>query len=972
MKKKFLQFFNFLKRNKKFLPIFLLVILFIPQISDAGIWSSILGSLGDAIFSFFLFFLGAIQWGILKVLEASTYILDNFLFITISPLFYDLDFVKLGWGVLRDLANVAFIIGIIVIGFYMILGKAEGQDGWKRMLLNLIIAALVMNFSLFIGRIIIDMGNFTAAVFYRATDTPDISKNSDERTFGLANLLLYGEENNDISPWYGKKSFATTLLIHVDPMIIPKVINEKVKDAFYKDVETKNNAAVIHSSINGATTSADTAVGQGGASSENDSTGGDKELKSRFMTLLSLIISIYIFSKLTKVFFVTSFTFLVRTGQLVIALIKAPIYFAWSFLPTGENAFKKWFTDIFTKSFCIALFTAGLWILLMLLGNINNLLKFNTDNQTIVLALVFVAAKMILVVGSLEYLGKQTIKLCEGEGRSLGDRVWSGLVSKALPLAGTFTAMAVSGPWGAARRFGRRVQSTASEWNEEWDREHRHSRAQRNEWESRNESQKIDMHLDDQRLNAQTENIREQSQESSELHNLNENVERVNKNLKDKRGWKQEISYEEIDKAVSEAAGKTKMILPGIQEQRLSDIVDKNARTKQVENIMKQKPKPTSLEDLTKKHISENISTSAARAIDGRSVQTPKDISKSLIDSLRKATDKKETKSASEIISEKQNTTKQDTAKQENVIINTQGANIRTSGTTNITSEKEKFEAEKMAETAKSEAKIDSAVAGELPKPKSRLGFYWKKSKGAMGEKLKSGVSPLKNIANKVMESVEKDGLLKATGKAAGKTVLKGVLKTAGIATKGVELTAKATAKTAEKSFEVMDTTMASDESLKAREARISEKKREYENLEKRQKDAREKLNQLRQNKEDTEIKLKYAKSEKEKKEAELKLRRLKKELKNTEKVVKKGDPESFMEKLISKVKKMEPETAKEIKVRSGNINNKNQLNKIAKEISKMNKNISKKVEKVANLEAQEVEDMREAEREETWGARNK
>ncbi|EFK96403.1 hypothetical protein LDC_1572 [sediment metagenome] len=63
------------------------------------------------------------------------------------------------------------------------------------MLLNLIIVAFVMNFSMFFGRVIIDAGNFTSSIFYSLISIE--SKNSDGETrdfFAPARAIL-GQES---------------------------------------------------------------------------------------------------------------------------------------------------------------------------------------------------------------------------------------------------------------------------------------------------------------------------------------------------------------------------------------------------------------------------------------------------------------------------------------------------------------------------------------------------------------------------------------------------------------------------------------------------------------------------------------------------------------------------------------------------------------------------------------------------------
>jgi|GEM_PF-2906606 len=68
------------------------------------------------------------------------------------------------WGVVRDAANLIFIFGFIYIGIRTILQPESANT--KRFLAQLIIAALLINFSLFFAKLVIDVANtFTVEVY---------------------------------------------------------------------------------------------------------------------------------------------------------------------------------------------------------------------------------------------------------------------------------------------------------------------------------------------------------------------------------------------------------------------------------------------------------------------------------------------------------------------------------------------------------------------------------------------------------------------------------------------------------------------------------------------------------------------------------------------------------------------------------------------------------------------------------------
>lgn len=69
-----------------------------------------------------------------------------------------------GWVLFRDLANIAIIFVLLVIGISTIL-QIEGY-GLKQLLPKLIIVAVLINFSLFFTQLIVDASNLLAATFY--------------------------------------------------------------------------------------------------------------------------------------------------------------------------------------------------------------------------------------------------------------------------------------------------------------------------------------------------------------------------------------------------------------------------------------------------------------------------------------------------------------------------------------------------------------------------------------------------------------------------------------------------------------------------------------------------------------------------------------------------------------------------------------------------------------------------------------
>jgi hypothetical protein len=78
------------------------------------------------------------------------------------------------WKVLRDIINIFFIFGLIYIGIKTILDSQKSET--RRTLGMLIIAALIINFSLYITQVVIDFSNIAAVQVYNQIAEMPISK----------------------------------------------------------------------------------------------------------------------------------------------------------------------------------------------------------------------------------------------------------------------------------------------------------------------------------------------------------------------------------------------------------------------------------------------------------------------------------------------------------------------------------------------------------------------------------------------------------------------------------------------------------------------------------------------------------------------------------------------------------------------------------------------------------------------------
>jgi len=141
--------------------------------------------------------------------HALTYVagvfLDIFLKYSINNESYNQNgFVEKGWSIVRDLTNIIFIFGLLVVAFGLVL-DLQILGNPKKILINIIVIGLLMNFSLFLTKVIVDAGNVLATVFYNQMT---VTKNG-ESTVGLTgeaeiSLALLNQSNP-------QKIFANTI-----------------------------------------------------------------------------------------------------------------------------------------------------------------------------------------------------------------------------------------------------------------------------------------------------------------------------------------------------------------------------------------------------------------------------------------------------------------------------------------------------------------------------------------------------------------------------------------------------------------------------------------------------------------------------------------------------------------------------------------------------------------------------------------
>ncbi len=170
---------------KNFLPFSLLVLVFIgvPNISFA--FTGILWDLVSGVFGMFT----AIGGYLLNFAVGNLVVGFGDFYTPFG------DAVRVTWSTVRDVFNLTFIFGLVYLGFKMILGSDD--SGSRRWLVHIILAALLVNFSLFITQFIVDVSNILASeIVTEAFESTDIS-NLWMNEWGLNEMWGSGVQGQD-------------------------------------------------------------------------------------------------------------------------------------------------------------------------------------------------------------------------------------------------------------------------------------------------------------------------------------------------------------------------------------------------------------------------------------------------------------------------------------------------------------------------------------------------------------------------------------------------------------------------------------------------------------------------------------------------------------------------------------------------------------------------------------------------------
>lgn len=271
------------------------------------------------------------------IASATGWVADFFLDYSISSSTYSSasDFINRGWALVRDIVNVAFIFVLLYIAIGTILNLVD----YKKLLVNVILVALLINFSLFFTKVIIDASNILA------------------------------------------RAFAGSIQINVQ------------QESF--DSVTEFSSAIVSKFELGKMLD-NSATGIGSLTYQ---LGELSWLGDIFLFLIGGLILLY----LSYVFLVVAFLFLGRVIELWFAMILAPIAFISYILPFNipELGHSDWSKRLFSSAFLAPVFLFFMYLLIMFLdigfinGTFSNLNNSGTGTDS---AKLFITKMLMIII----------------------------------------------------------------------------------------------------------------------------------------------------------------------------------------------------------------------------------------------------------------------------------------------------------------------------------------------------------------------------------------------------------------------------------------------------------------------------------------------------------------------------------------------------------------------------------------------
>lgn len=331
------------------------------------------------------------------------YVFNLIISITLySTLYTKSTFIPIAWAVVRDLSNIFFILVLLYVAIRLILGI--GSHEAKKTIVQVVIMALLINFSMFFTEVVIDSSNILALIFYNK-----VSVNPPGGARPYASVS-------------GEKDVAGGLVSSFD------VTKSLTPEAMKKAAEQWKDGKKI--------------------SKDGDPVPTSSMIAIILITGLVILFAIY-------AFFTASISFIGRLIELWILIIFSPFAFMSSALPVLSSiesiGWDSWLKKLLSVSFMAPIFMFFLYLIFMIIqsGGIKDILSSANSNGES--GLIAILLGMLIPAMILLALLLKAAEYAKKGGGQFGDMISGALKvagGAALGVATGGAALAMSGTLG--------------------------------------------------------------------------------------------------------------------------------------------------------------------------------------------------------------------------------------------------------------------------------------------------------------------------------------------------------------------------------------------------------------------------------------------------------------------------------------------------------------------------------------------
>lgn len=316
-------------------------------------------------------------------------VFDWLIAFTLNATSYKNEFIEKGWAIIRDVINISFIFILLYTAIRFIVSNDRNSIG--KTIAKIIMVAIVINFSLFVTRVIIDAGNILGRVLYEKMSV----------------------SNDDTAEQTGYITISAGLIGKVNPQKLLDGGMFQKKPTFSNQESSSLNYTVgAYSDVTGSAVEG-------------------TEVTTGFIILILLMATV-INILLVWVFISVGIFLIGRTIGLWIMMILSPIAFASMGIPGVsslggqgiELSFLGWIRQTFKLSFLVVIFLFLLYLVIMFLdttfGGLQN--QFTTNQSTIQTMM-----SVFIPMGIIFFLLRIAVSQAKSMSGSFGDIVGKGL-----------------------------------------------------------------------------------------------------------------------------------------------------------------------------------------------------------------------------------------------------------------------------------------------------------------------------------------------------------------------------------------------------------------------------------------------------------------------------------------------------------------------------------------------------------------